>query len=893
MPPKRAALPTKERGLFQRLIQEYETKKYKLGLKTADTILKKFPEHGETVAMKGLLLGSIHRREEGIELAKKGVRLDLTSFICWHALGILHRQDKNYEEAIKCYTQALRIEGGGNINLLRESAFLQLQLRNYPPMVENRLTLLRMQPHLRMNWVGLAVAHHLAGSLDAAVRVLEGYENVMRDIPDRSYEYSEVLLYHASILEEQTKFQESLNIIEAGEKHIVDIRGKQEAQARCLAGLEKKDEAEALWRQLIQSNPENKRYFAGLLNLLGISQSSSDSKAVEVFKGLQADHPKSTAAKRLTLIHATGDDFRAHATAYLKSALVKGVPSLFSDLKSLYQDATKQAAVEEIVETLRLEWAPTSAPSADGTDPPTSYLWSLYYLAQHYSLTGDSQKALHYIDSAISHSSTLPELHMVRARILKRAGDLLGASSAMTDARLLDGQDRFLNSKAAKYLLRVNDTEEAERVVGLFTKPDAPSPTYDLNEMQALWYLVEEAESHLRECNYAMALKRLSQLDQTFQEFWDDQLDFHSYCMRKMTLRSYVQLVRFEDQLRTHPVYMRAATAAVHIYTLLHDNPSTPALIESARADEDAALAGLSESEKKKVLKKQRQAEAKRLAKAEAEAAEKKKKLEEAAANGESVEDAGPKPDLDPKGLEIFKDAKDKPLKLAEKWVRFLQTHSSSKAATWTATFEVAVRDNNWLLATRAVSQLHKIEGTTAKVVEMLVRLKSKLPELSAAPKPIGSVIECALANIVAADKPNATLYAESLQSDTSSTPESVLYNAKTALLLDRRDEAIALLLNLPSTILDLKRPRAKNQALETALLARTLLAELSQESLPEYDQKASAVFPLANAFKSKDVLEAEKRHREEQRHKWAKADAVQEGEVTDSNGTVSHEPLM
>ena len=86
---------------------------------------------------------------------------------------------------------------------------------------------------------------------------------------------------------------------------------------------------------------------------------------------------------------------------------------------------------------------------------------------------------------------------------------------------------------------------------------------------------------------------------------------------------------------------------------------------------------------------------------------------------------------------------------------------------------------------------------------------------------------------------------------------------------------------------------RAKNQALETALLARTLLAELSQESLPEYDQKASAVFPLANAFKSKDVLEAEKRHREEQRHKWAKADAVQEGEVTDSNGTVSHEPLM
>lgn len=892
MPPKRAALPTKERGLFQRLIQEYETKKYKLGLKTADTILKKFPDHGETVAMKGLLLGSTHRREEGIELAKKGVRLDLTSFICWHALGILHRQDKNYEEAIKCYTQALRIEGGGNINLLRESAFLQLQLRNYPPMVENRLTLLRMQPHLRMNWIGLAVAHHLAGSLDAAVRVLEGYENVMRDIPDRSYEYSEAVLYHASILEEQSKYQESLDLIEAGSKHIVDPRGKQEAQARCLAGLGKKDEVEALWRQLIKSNPENKRYFVGLLNLLGITESSSttagDSKAVEVFKGLQADHPKSSAAKRLSLIHATGDDFKTQATAYAKSALIKGVPSLFSDLKSLYQDPAKQDALEEIVETLRLEWAPTSAPSADGTDPPTSYLWSLYYLAQHYSLMGDTTKALHYIDAAISHSSTLPELHMVRARVLKRAGDLLGASAAMTDARLLDGQDRFLNSKAAKYLLRTNDTEEAERIVGLFTKPDAPSPTYDLNEMQALWYLAEEAEAFLRSSNYAMALKRLSQLDKVFQEFWDDQLDFHSYCMRKMTLRSYVNLVRFEDQLRSHPAYVCAATAAVKIYTTLHDEPTTAPFIAVEKEEENPALAGLSEAEKKKALKKARQAEARRLAKQEAEAAEKRKKAEEAAANGEPVEDEGPKPDLDPKGLELFKSTLESPLKQAEKWLRFLQAHASAKPETWSATFDVAIRQKNWLLATRALVHLHKLDPTHAKVVQMVVQLKTKLPDLSAAPKPIGSVISSALATVVPADKPVGTYFAESLQTSVASTPAGVLGNARAALALDRKDEATALLLALPSTVEHVSGPRAKNAALKTATEAQTLLAQISPQNVEEFAQRASKVFPLANAFKSSQVLEEEKTRREEQRTKWAKG--LEDGEA---NGNVEHEPLM
>lgn len=888
MPPKRAALPTKERALFQRLIQEYETKKYKLGLRTADTILKKFPDHGETISMKGLLLGSSpSRRTEGIELAKRGVRLDLTSFICWHALGILQRQEKNYEEAIKCYTQALRIEGGGNLNLLRESAFLQLQLRDYAPMVENRLRLLRSQPHLRINWIGLAVAHHLAGGGEEAVRVLEGYENVMRDVPERSYEHSEVLLYHASILEELGRFQESIDLMEKKQEAIVDVRGMQEAQARCLAGLGKKDEAEGLWRGLIRSNPENKRYFDGLLTLLNVD----GEQALEVFKSLQADHPKSTAAKRLALTHAKGEEFKTQATAYVQSALVKGVPSLFSDLKSLYSDPTKQAALEEIVETLRLEWAPLSSASTDGTDPPTSYLWSLYYLSQHYSLTGRSQLALHYIDSAISHSSTLPELHMVRARILKRAGDLLGASSAMTDARLLDGQDRFLNSKASKYLLRINSTDEAERIVGLFTKPDAPSPTYDLNEMQALWYLAEEGESFLRQENYAMALKRLDQVGRTFQDFWDDQLDFHSYCLRKMTLRSYVNLVRFEDRLRSHPVYVKAASVAIGIYTRLFDHPSTPAFVEVAKKEEeDPALAGLSEADKKKALKKARQAEAKRAAKEAAEAEEKKKKAEE---NGDNLEDEGPKPDADPKGLELFSAVQGAPLEQAKSWIRFLQANAPSNPITWTSVFEVAVREKNWLLATRSLCQLHKLNPDHPELSHMVVRLKVRLPDLSVAPAPIGAVITNALSNIISPSKPLATYYTEALQSTHASSPAHILGNAKAALTLDRPTEAVELLLTLPASISSLPTgPRVRNEALKTCVQARELLKEVSPEKVEEFDGKAKEAYPLANAFKTEAVLEEEKKEREQKREMWAKGREEEKG-AGEANGEAGHEPLM
>lgn len=60
--------------------------------------------------MKGLILTHMGKREEGLELVKKGVRLDLTSHICWHVFGLIQKGEKNYEEALKSYTQALRFD---------------------------------------------------------------------------------------------------------------------------------------------------------------------------------------------------------------------------------------------------------------------------------------------------------------------------------------------------------------------------------------------------------------------------------------------------------------------------------------------------------------------------------------------------------------------------------------------------------------------------------------------------------------------------------------------------------------------------------------------------------------------------------------------------------------
>ena len=68
-PEQKRQMPSKEAGIFRSIVKHYESKQYKRGLKSAEQILKKFPEHGETLSMKGLTLNCLDRKEEAYEFA--------------------------------------------------------------------------------------------------------------------------------------------------------------------------------------------------------------------------------------------------------------------------------------------------------------------------------------------------------------------------------------------------------------------------------------------------------------------------------------------------------------------------------------------------------------------------------------------------------------------------------------------------------------------------------------------------------------------------------------------------------------------------------------------------------------------------------------------------------
>lgn len=171
----------------------------------------------------------------------------------------------------------LLCEQGTNINLMREISYLHMQQRNYAALIDVRMALLKLQPHMRINWIGLAVAHHAAGSLGEAIRVLESYESTLRDIPPSSYEHSETLLYHATILLEARRFDELQAFLADRKKgEIQDTKSTDLLLGRAQLETGQHEAAVQSFERLLKRNPEEKSYIEGWLQAkkIGLGESA-------------------------------------------------------------------------------------------------------------------------------------------------------------------------------------------------------------------------------------------------------------------------------------------------------------------------------------------------------------------------------------------------------------------------------------------------------------------------------------------------------------------------------------------------------------------------------------------------------------------------------------------
>lgn len=245
------------------------------------------------------------------------------------------------------------------------------------------------------------------------------------------------------------------------------------------------------------------------------------------------------------------------------------------------------------------------------------------------------------VDKAIELSPKAVEYQMSKARIWKHYGNSQKAAEEMEQARTLDEKDRHINSKASKYLLRNNENDKALENMSKFTRNETVGGAMgDLHEMQCVWYLTEDGEAYLRQKKLGLALKRLHAIYYIFDVWEEDQFDFHSFSLRKGMIRAYIDMVRWEDRLREHPFYTRAALAGVKAYLLLHDDPDLvhgPMPSGTTKADDESE-----DSERKKALKKAKK-EQQRLEKVETEKREARKTTAVKGIDGEvKKEDSDP-----------------------------------------------------------------------------------------------------------------------------------------------------------------------------------------------------------------------------------------------------------
>ncbi|KAI4462390.1 n-terminal acetyltransferase-related [Holotrichia oblita] len=573
--PSSNPLPPKENALFKRILRCYEQKQYKNGLKFAKQILSnpKFTEHGETLAMKGLTLNCLGRKEEAYEHVRKGLRNDLRSHVCWHVYGLLQRSDKKYDEAIKCYRNALKWEKD-NIQILRDLSLLQIQMRDLEGYRDTRYQLLMLRPTQRASWIGYAMSFHLLEDYKNALNILETFLDQQQKGNNYDYEHSELLLYQNLVIQESGELQQALMHLENSQDQIVDKLTLKENLGDLNLRLQRYEKAARYYEELIRRNPENTFYYKKLIE----ARQLTDTYDILNFYTEYAElYPRAMPPQRLPLNIATDDQFVKLVDKYLRKGLRKGVPPLFVDLRSLYSDKGKVEAIEDLMmqyaDALKQIGKFNASEVNNGPkEPASALLWVYYYLAQHFDYLEQTNRALIYIDAAIEHTPTLIELYVTKGRIYKHAGDPQEAFKWLDEAQGLDTADRYINSKCAKYMLRANNVREAEETCAKFTR-EGVSAMENLNEMQCMWFQTECALAYQRLGKYGEALKKCHEIDRHFSEIIEDQFDFHTYCMRKMTLRSYVGLLRLEDVLRGHPFYFKAARCAIEVYLHLFDEP--------------------------------------------------------------------------------------------------------------------------------------------------------------------------------------------------------------------------------------------------------------------------------------------------------------------------------
>lgn len=568
------ALPPYQKRLYDKLVNDIERDQLSKALRSAEAILGVFPDHVQTLAMKGLILHKLKETEEAFELIKKAISLNAESTSAWLCLATCHLSDKNYVDALKALKQGLLREPQSS-GILRDMSSVTIQLRDWDQFLEVAQKLVVMSPHSKAHWIALSCAHKMLGNPKIASEVLERMPSLNSAQP---VEDSELALYRTELALEAGEPRTALNILKEWNDRIVDDIAKLFLRAQIHTAFGQKQEAEQRYMELIRMGISEGDCVAKIARLRKIPLDEDLRPKAQVDQymalvdGILSECPRSDYIRRHALDCTPLDVFEDRLSAFCADYMRRLVPSLWSVLKSLYRFPERSA----IIEKLFLQWEDelqSGTCTSFGKTNPCHLLWVWTMLATHYRRVGDYQKAHQFIDKAIAHTPTLEHLHLEKGRIYSREGNTKAAAEYADHARGLDLQDKYLNSKAAKMFFRDNNIEQGEFIMSLFYAPDPLANYVFLSalESQCYWYEKEVGEAFYRRGDIYAALQSLLMFEKHHLDNHNELYDFHPYVFRRCTIRYWFDVLRCDENMGENKFFLKMCPCLVRCYMRVHE----------------------------------------------------------------------------------------------------------------------------------------------------------------------------------------------------------------------------------------------------------------------------------------------------------------------------------
>eukprot|EP00485_Elphidium_margaritaceum_P017410 CAMPEP_0202727942 /NCGR_PEP_ID=MMETSP1385-20130828/185374_1 /ASSEMBLY_ACC=CAM_ASM_000861 /TAXON_ID=933848 /ORGANISM="Elphidium margaritaceum" /LENGTH=971 /DNA_ID=CAMNT_0049394185 /DNA_START=17 /DNA_END=2932 /DNA_ORIENTATION=+ len=541
---------------------------------------------------------------DGLQLIQNGLQCNIRSSLCWRVKALAHRSDKDWETAISSYKMAVKYDDE-NQRILTDLAALQIQQQKFTDFVATRYKLWILSQD-RLTCIAYIVALFLAGEYSQCVSVMQenmdNSNNTFKLNRERT-ESNQLLLLQCKCLMRLQRYEEGLAFVteQLQNQQIVDRLSGLQFKYEFELKLGRTQAAMTTVLSLIETNPENLRYHEQYQSLL--LQGDDRTQLWRVYQELAQQYPKCNTIARLLLsgCGCGGDDeeeeFRTLAHAYLVRKFKKSVMSLYNDICALYDEDHKKAAIlDALIAEYREELATNyrfSARDEKGSASPMCLLWVNYFYCSRLLALRQFDAALRVLDETIALVPTCIDLYALKGRLYKYVGNRRLAFKYLNQARMLDGADRYLNTKCVRYAFATGLVEQADAMVQLFLKKTEGTlslhnlqviwyqlhkaqclqlflkkteGTLSLHNLQVIWYQLHKAQCLERAQRYGPSIKQYENIYAHFEEFWKNQTDFHRYAYNKCAIHSYLQLLHWEYRLRDHAMFMEAAQSAMRIW---------------------------------------------------------------------------------------------------------------------------------------------------------------------------------------------------------------------------------------------------------------------------------------------------------------------------------------